>query len=95
MNIHSPVRLDFVQVQVMSGAVVLHEAALVTRSGYRYLVRDLSQTGLLYSVRTSENLNIPDQVVAIEMRAEAMGDFTNLLVRVIGSNPVALSGNRF
>jgi len=95
VSLYNPVRIDYVQVQVLNAAVQLHDAAVVTRSGARYNLRELTRTGIIYSVKSSEYFGLNEQVVAIDIRAESMGGFADLRVNVLSDYPSPLQGSRF
>lgn len=95
VNIHRPIRVDYIQVQVLYAALQIHEAAVITRSGARYNVRELSRTGVFYSSQISEYLSIYEDIIAIDLRAESMGGHANVRVTLTGENSTPLSGNRF
>jgi hypothetical protein len=64
-----------------------HDAYVTTRSG---------GTGVFSSRRVSEILNIYEDIVAIDLRAESMGGYANLYVTVVSSDgSTSLSSTRY
>ena len=95
VNVLYPIRIERIQVQVLHAAVQIHDAAVVTRSGARYSVRELTRTGVFYSQKSSEYLSIYEDIVAIDLRAESMGDYADIRVSIIGDESSPLTGSRF
>lgn len=96
VSVNYPIRIDYISVRVYSAAVQLHEAYVTTRSGARYQLRELSYTGTFSSQRVSEILNIYEDIVAIDIRAESMGGYADLGLTVVSSDgSTSLSLSRF
>ncbi|HWU43194.1 MAG TPA: beta-sandwich domain-containing protein, partial [Bdellovibrio sp.] len=62
----------------------IHDATVYLASGSQVKVREYWETPIFYSGdrAVSERLNLPEFVVAIDIRAEAMGGFANALITV-------------
>jgi hypothetical protein len=95
VSLLNPIRIDYVQVQVLNAAVQIHDAAVVTRSGARYNLRELTRTGIIYSVKSSEFFGLNEPIVAVDIRAESMGGFADLRVNILGECPTPVQGSRF
>nr|BFD66134.1 hypothetical protein HAGR004_11560 [Bdellovibrio sp. HAGR004] len=77
--------VDYVRVSVYRAGVQLHETYAITQSGRRVQLNRLSYTGTFYSGLTSEYLMAGERIVAIDIRAESMGGYADLDVRVSSS----------
>lgn len=79
-----PAYLDYVMVDVNRAALRVHEAYAVTQSGRRILLSNLSYSGIIYAGQNvwSEYISAGERITAIDIRAESMGDYANVSVRV-------------
>jgi hypothetical protein len=95
INLNYPVRVDYIKVQAFSVPAVLHETYILTRNGARYGIRSLSGVNVNGGI-ASEMLNVYDDVIAIDVRAESMGGYADLSVSVVSSNgATSLSEGRY
>lgn len=86
-----------IRVRVVSAGVKLHEAVYYSESGRQMGIRELSSTGAFYAGSTMvARLNSRDRIQVIDIRAESMGGFADLMLTVVSDeqNP-ALSVTRF
>lgn len=96
ITLNYPIRVDYIQTQLLSYSAQIHEAYVTTRSGARYQVRELSGTGTFSSRRTSEILNIYEDIIAIDLRIESMGGYADMMVTVVSSDgSTSLSSTRY
>lgn len=77
--------VDYVSVRTYRAGMKLHETYVITQSGRRIQLGNLSYTGTFYSGLTSEYLRAGERIMAIDIRAEAMGGNSDLEVRVSSS----------
>lgn len=95
-GLNSPAYLDYVQVRVNNAGVKIHRATIVTSSGRRITLYQLSNTGTFYSSMTSEYIRAGERITAIDILAESMGGYADLKVIVTSSNgPISLYGQRY
>ncbi|WP_413612450.1 beta-sandwich domain-containing protein [Bdellovibrio sp. HCB-110] len=80
--------VDYVRVDLYRAALQIHEAYAITQSGRRILIRDLSYAGVFYAGRvvTSEYITAGERIVAIDIRAESMGDYADVNISVISND---------
>lgn len=96
ITLNYPIRIDYIQTQMLSYSAQIHEAYVTTRSGARYQVRELSGTGTFSSRRASEILNIYEDIIAIDLRIESMGGYADMMVTVVSSDgSTSLSSTRY
>jgi hypothetical protein len=96
ITLNYPIRIDYIQTQLLSYSAQIHEAYVTTRSGARYQVRELSGTGTFSSRRASEILNIYEDIIAIDLRIESMGGYADMMVTVVSSDgSTSLSSTRY
>jgi hypothetical protein len=79
-----PMSVSYVQTQVVSGALQIHEAYLLTQSGARIPINEMTNTGTLglNQELVSNYLSNMGAAVAIDIRAEAMGSLADMTVSV-------------
>jgi hypothetical protein len=83
LTLQQPMAVSNIEVRVLSAAVKLHEAALVTDRNERIQIYDLSNTPVLnQGFLAGAYINRNDRVVAIDIRAESFGAFADLQVDV-------------
>lgn len=91
------ISLDRLEVRVLSAGMRIHEAVLHTDMG-RMTVRELTHTPSLYAgdMVISEGLSYGGRVQAIDIRAESMGGYADILVKAISNSGYpSLSVSRF
>jgi len=89
LNLRDAVSLERLEVRALSAGVRIHEAVLYTTSGASIRVRELSPTPTFYAGDTavSENLNLSyERIQSIDIRAESMGGYADILVRAISNS---------
>lgn len=79
-----PAYVDYLMVDVNRAALRVHEAYAVTQSGRRILLSNLSYSGIIYAGQNvwSEYISAGERITAIDIRAESMGDYADVSVRV-------------
>ncbi|MFV3407843.1 beta-sandwich domain-containing protein [Bdellovibrio bacteriovorus] len=82
--------LNRLELVVEVNKLKIHSASLITDSGREIQVREFKDTRVLstWESLTSENLNLSDRVVSIEMVAESYGGAANIRLRAIGATDV-------
>lgn len=85
VGFYYPAFIDYVIVDVYRAALKIHEAYAVTQSGRRILLSNLSYAGIIYPGQKvwSEYFSSGERIVAIDIRAESMGDYADVSVRLI------------
>jgi surface antigen len=85
LTLNNPISIEQLEVRTLSAGVRIHDAMVYTASGRTFAVRQFQGTGTLYAGDrlASENLNIRDRVVTIDLRMESMGGYADVLVRVM------------
>nr|WP_295900872.1 beta-sandwich domain-containing protein [uncultured Bdellovibrio sp.] len=80
--------VDYVRVNLYRAALQIHEAYAITQSGRRIMISNLSYSGVIYSgsTLTSEYITAGERIVAIDIRAESMGDYADLSISVISND---------
>ncbi|AHI05231.1 hypothetical protein BDW_03615 [Bdellovibrio bacteriovorus W] len=92
ITFNRPVSLSAVEVRALSHGVKLHEAVAHTVNGSQLRLHEFSPTGNFYagqSVISSNSLNYGggrDIIQVIDIRAESMGGYADLLVRVMSNS---------
>ncbi|ASD62168.1 beta-sandwich domain-containing protein [Bdellovibrio bacteriovorus] len=68
----------------------IHSASLITERGQQIAVREFRDSRVLstWESLTSENLNLSDRVVSLELVAESYGGAANIRLRAIGATEV-------
>jgi hypothetical protein len=97
LSFRRPVTLESIRVLALSAGVKLHEVKFHTWSGGAYYIGDLTPSRTFYagdSVGSSYFSN--ERIQAIDIRAESMGGYADLQVRVVSDDdqPV-MDVNRF
>lgn len=89
--------LQSIEVRALSAAVKVHEAVLHTSSGRQIPVYELSSTPALYAGQAvMANLNAGEMIMAIDLRVESMGGYSDILVTATSSMTYpSLSVSRF
>lgn len=77
--------VDYVIVDLHRAALQIHEAYAVTQSGRRIQLRNLSYSGVLYAGNncSSEYIYAGEPIVAVDVRAESMGDYADASIRIV------------
>ncbi len=88
VSLRNRIRLDRVEVSVLSERLKIHEANVITASGNRVDIRELKNSSILAagSRIISENLNIREDILTIDIRAESHGGFADLRVSAFSSD---------
>lgn len=88
VSLRNRVRLDRVEIAVLSQRLKIHEANVITASGSRIDIRELNNTPVLSSGARiiSENLNIREDILTIDIRAESHGGFADARVSAYSSD---------
>ena len=83
ISLQRPLALSNVELRVLRANVRLHEASLVTDYGQRLPLYEMSNTPVLgQNTVISSYINRNDRVVAVDIRAESYGAFSDVLVNV-------------
>lgn len=87
ISLRRPVRLDRVEVTALSQRLKIHEASVVTESRSRIQIREFANTPVfgVGSRAVSENLNLRERVLVIDIRAESYGGFADARVSAVSS----------
>lgn len=87
VSLRRALRLERVEVTVLSQRLKLHEAILHTADGQRISVREFQNVNVLGagSRAVSEILNTRSGIVAIDLRAESYGGFADISVSALSS----------
>ncbi|KYG64494.1 hypothetical protein AZI85_03510 [Bdellovibrio bacteriovorus] len=98
VTLRQPLTLEQIEVHALAAGVRIHEAVLYTDRNDRIQIRQLTQTGTIYSggAVISERLNLNDRVQVIDLRAESMGGSADIIVKAISNEAYpSLSGSRY
>lgn len=93
-----PLALDRVEVSALAVRVKIHEGIVVTQRGQRISIREFQNTPVFDagSRAVSENLNIRERIVAIDLRMESYGGYAAVEVKALsneGRPRLALENN--
>ncbi|CAE81170.1 beta-sandwich domain-containing protein [Bdellovibrio bacteriovorus] len=82
--------LNRLEMVIEAHKLKIHSASLITESGQEVSVREFKDSRVLstWESLTSENLNLSDRVVSIELVAESYGGAANVRLRAIGATEV-------
>lgn len=83
-----PLRLDRVEIAALAARVKIHEGSIVTQSGQRLPVREFQNTPVFDagSRAVSENLNLRERIVAIDLRMESYGGYAAVEVKALSND---------
>jgi hypothetical protein len=77
------ITVSTVQVRVTNAAAVVHEASVVTESGNRYSLYQLSNTSVIYAGQViGSSVPTGERITAIDLRIESMGANADISVDV-------------
>ncbi|WP_413289699.1 RT0821/Lpp0805 family surface protein [Bdellovibrio sp. HCB337] len=83
LTLHRPLSLTNIELRVLRANVRLHEAALVTDYNQRLPIYELSNTPVLgTNTVVGSYINRNERIVAIDIRAESYGAYSDILVNV-------------
>ncbi|WP_413944225.1 beta-sandwich domain-containing protein [Bdellovibrio sp. HCB-162] len=93
-----PLTLDRVEVAATAVRVKIHEGSVVTQRGQRISIREFQNTPVFDagSRAVSENLNVRERIVAIDLRMESYGGYAAVEVKALsneGRPRLALENN--
>ncbi|WP_415062800.1 beta-sandwich domain-containing protein [Bdellovibrio sp.] len=97
INLQTPVTLERVEVAALAAQLKIHEASVITTSRQRIQIREFQNTSVFGagSRAVSENLNLREAIVALDIRAESYGAFADIRVSAFSnqSRPLLLLDN--
>ncbi|MDG0817947.1 beta-sandwich domain-containing protein [Bdellovibrio svalbardensis] len=87
VNLSPALALQRLEVKVLKSQVKIYESTLITATGQRIAVREFKETGVLKDTSTlvSENLNLTEAIMAIELRAESYQAESDLELKAISN----------
>lgn len=89
ITLHRPISLSSLEVRALVHGAKLHEAVAYTGNGSQIRIREFSPTGNFYagqSVMAGSLNSGRDVIQVIDIRAESMGGYADLLVRVMSNS---------
>lgn len=83
VSLQQPLSLTKLEIRVLRPNVRIHEASLVTDNGQRFPINELNETPVLGQNATAgAYINRNERIVAIDIRAESFGAFSDIAVNV-------------
>ncbi len=87
ISLRNPVTVERIEVAALSARLKIHEASVITESRRRIQVREFQNTAVFDagSRAVSENLNLREAIIAIDLRAESYGASADVRVSAFSS----------
>lgn len=97
ISLRRAVSLERVEVAALAMRLKIHDASLITEGGQRVSIREFRNTAVfgVGSRAVSENLNLRQRIVAIDILAESYGGFADVRVTALSTDdrPQLVLGN--